>query len=117
MSGPFSTYMACKSSGPRLLRKLTEEHYQRACYSLKMDNLEDLVNVVTLRKKTTLVFIKKSPDEVAEILKAYPDLCSINVYRQKYWSPLPWNVTKNVRRSIFEQGFVTEKQVEYPKTD
>ena len=82
-----------------------------------MDNLVDLVNVVTLRKKTTLVFIKKSPDEVAEILKAYPDLCSINVYRQKYWSSLPWNVTKNVRRSIFEQGFVTEKQVEYPKTD
>ena len=117
--GPVCTFLASTNSGPRQLRKISREIYDEACYSLQADNLADVVHLTTMpgTGRTTTILVKKSPDLVRDILQANPDLCSMDVYQQKYTSPLPLKITDFIRRKLVAHGCITEEQAKFVKKD
>ncbi len=69
--------------------------------------------VVTLQMKAHsrqfLVFIKKPPEEMADVLTANPDLCSLEHYTNKYNSPVSKSVSLGVRHQLASMGIVPAK--------
>ena len=110
--GPVSTYVACRDSGPRQLRKLPKEVYEYACYSLESDDLAEVISVV-VTGRMVMVLIKKPPDEVEDILQMNPDLCTVEEYSKKFKLLPPVNIKKTIRRELIARGYVTEAQMAY----
>ena len=82
------------------------QQFKAAAVELETDNIGHLVAV----KQSRLVFIKRTPAEVREILVANPDLCLPEVYESRYNKPSPKSIGWGIRSSLVDMGLVSHKQ-------
>ena len=73
----------------KLLRSLKSAQFVEAATELERLHLGKLVTLAANQGKgyASYVFVKKSPDEAAQVLSANPDLCSLDVYSERYNKP------------------------------
>ena len=104
-AGPVSTSEALRRNW-KFCRCVTVKQFQAAAAELEAARLGYLKTV----HKSRLVFIKKPPAEVMEILRENPSLCSPEVYESRYNMPAPKSIEWNIRSSLVSMGLVAQKQ-------
>ena len=106
-AGPISTHYAVRRYGPKSLRtpSIPKELYLIAANSLEAANLGTLV---TVKHVTGLsdTFIKKTPQDIEEDLKANIDLGSLEDYTLRFRAPPPACITPAMQASLIHHGLV-----------
>ncbi len=106
-AGPISTHSAFTRLGPNQLRCCTKEQYMQAARALQIANLGQLVTLQNISRLSS-VFLKRPPEEVIPILSMNPDLCTANIYEQRFNLPVPSCINKKVPEKLVEMGYLLE---------
>ena len=102
---PVSTHATIRQSW-KFLRKLSATDFEKAALDLQESGFG------TYWKKSAGsrgVFIKKKPEEVAEVLGSNQDLCSHELYSVKYQQPPSKSIDVRLRAKLVESKLVTNK--------
>ncbi len=106
--GPVITPRAAKS-GWTFLNTMNSDQFREAAKGLETLNLGTLVAIKG--SKARVVFVKKPPDEVRDILKSHEDLCPVEFYEKRYKQPVSKMITLGVRSELVRMRFLIEKQL------
>ena len=106
-NGPVSTHNAAGRVRP-FLSCLTSSQFLKAGRELEAANLGSMVNL-SQSGRAAVVFVKKVPEEAVPGLLANPDLCTPELYAEKYFRPTPACITWKHRASLVSMGYVSEK--------
>ena len=107
ISGPACTRVAINSNGPKILRGISRFQFSAAARKLQEANLGLAVDIkLQLRARSTLVFIKKPPTEVTEILRQNSDLCTFQEYTLRYNMRPPSSIIKQWQDRLINMGLV-----------
>ena len=101
-SGPVSTHNATGRVRP-FLNCVTTSQFDKAGRELEVAGFGKLVNM------RTNVFVKTPPEEAIGSLMANPDLCSAEIYQEKYYRASPACITWKHRAMLVSMGLVPEK--------
>ncbi len=105
-AGPFTIHQVVLNNY-RFLKSFTCNQFLEAATALQAQGLGTVANIGTQGGRKA--FIKKPPDEVGDILKANPDLCSPDYYRKRYSQPLSKYVSLFVRHQVASMKLVPAK--------
>ena len=106
-AGPASTHVAIRSNW-RFLRAATIKQFLGAATELEKLGFGRVVQLTG--RLTQKIFLKKSPDEVQELLAANPDLCSPDIHRERYQCQATKKIGWQIRAQLISMRLVSEKQ-------
>ena len=109
--GPVSTHQVIKH-GWRFLRMITLEQFLVCAQALEAANLGTILNHNPNRNKPVYFFIKKAPSAVIQELLDNPDLCTPDLYAERFCLPTPNLVSATMRIQIAATGLVRMEQFE-----
>ena len=106
-AGPVCVYDSARSS--KLLRSLKSAQYHEAATKLEQLHLGRVMPFKQRRGATMQVFLKRSPDEAAQVLSANPHLCSLDVYSERYNKPPSKSIGFQLRARLVAMKLVPKK--------
>ena len=111
-SGPVSTLVAIRQNW-RFVRNCSTStvDFAEAASSLTEMGLGFVVNVGAVTNRSASVFVKRSPEEVMELLGANPDLCDPGVYKERYNQRPPMCIGLALRGKLVSMKLVNQKQL------
>ena len=106
--GPVSTPKAAKAT-KKSLNYMTTEQYIEAVKEL---DRQQFGTFMTFGKKgkPRVIFLKKPPAEIAELLRQNPDLCSVDTYASRYAKGPSKAIGLQLRSKLVAMKLVSEKQ-------
>ena len=109
-TGPVCTREAAKNTS-EVLRFLKAAQFVEAAAELERRQLGQLVTLSANQGKghASYVFIKKSPDEAAQVLSANSELCSLDVYSARYNKPPSKSIGFQLRARLVSMKLVPKK--------
>ena len=107
--GPITTQQILRNHF-RKLRHATKDEFLEASRKLERFGLGSLVQVANY-KRSSSIFVKKSPEQVANILQTMPGLCTLKEYSEKFAMRVPTLIALRTRAQLVTCGLVSEKQL------
>ena len=108
--GPVVNFSSMRSTRRVFLHSVNKSKFDNAGNKLKAANLGNFISVQYQNKMKLSVFLKKHPDEIREDLKSEEnkDLCSIEEYSAKYFSPSPAGINDRLKRILVSLGLLSQ---------
>ncbi len=111
MKGPVCTLKAMQRNAPRhLCRIIKKPLFHQAANALQAANLGTFWTVKTWKRE---VFVKREPSLIEEDLEKNKDLCTIEDYTARFYSPTPACIKQDMRTLLVEEGLVKKEYFEY----
>ena len=104
--GPVLTHIAVRRNGSPIFRRVSIELFKEAAKKLEAANLGTIVEMRLAGGKPSVVFIKKPPADVQEILEVNPGFISPSDYAQKYNSPMLSSIPPTMAGELLSKGLV-----------
>ena len=114
IAGPVATTTAV-TWGYKFLRMLTKTQFEAAAKDLQAISMGTLVSSPNTRGGPSLIFVKKHPSFVGEILAKNPDLCTHLFYIERFVLPVSKAIGNNTVDRLIAHGFVTPEQKQKQK--
>ena len=105
-TGPVLTHIAVRRNGAPVFRKVSIQLFKEAANKLQELNLGQLVEMKLGGGKPSVVFIKKPPPEVEEILLKDPGFVTAADYAQRYYSPMLSSIPPTMAGELLAKGLV-----------
>ena len=94
----------------KFLKMLSSKQFIAAANDLHAAGLGTLVNIQTSGGgRSSMIFLKKAPDEIADILMENSDLCSLDHYVARYNLPVSKSISLGVRHRLAQMGVISAK--------
>ena len=107
--GPVSTHQTINKYW-KFLRCSTVKQFLAAAGELQTMNLGSMVPVTVGKgARPTIVFVKRLPVDACRILQSNLDICSPQLYTDKFNGNIPKCITLRMRSYLVSNGFVSEK--------
>ncbi|XP_072016035.1 uncharacterized protein [Amphiura filiformis] len=107
ISGPACTRAAINSNGPKNLRHISRDQFTAAALKLQEANLGSTIDIkLQVHTRSTLLFVKKPPDEMQDRLRLNRDLCSYEAYALRYNMRPPASIIKRWQERLVQMGLI-----------
>ena len=107
--GPITTQQILRNNF-RKLRHVTKDEFVEASRKLEGFNIGSLVEIANYRRSSS-VFVKKSPEQVANIIQTMPRLCTVKEYSERFAMRVSTLIALRTRAQLVTLGLVSEKQL------
>ena len=107
--GPITTQQILRSNFHKL-RRVTKEEFVKASRKLEGFSLGSYVQVANSSRPSS-VFVKKPPEQVANILQKMPELCALTDYSERFAMRVRAAVPLRTRAQLVTLGLVSGKQM------
>ena len=108
-TGPVTTPRAFKSV-KRSMAKVTSKMFLEAAAELEKNNFGKLRKILTTPSgQPAVVFIKKPPSEMEEILRSSPTLCTFELYAERYAKVPSKAIGLQLRAKLVAMNLVPKK--------
>lgn len=106
-TGPVLTLTAVKQNGRLLFRRVGSDQFNTAAKALEAAQLGSFVTLEVAEGRTKDVFVKKLPYDAQQGVAMNKDLCSIEEYESRFFSPVLASIHKSsICEELVNQGFV-----------
>ena len=108
--GPITTQQILRDDFHKL-RRVTKEEFIKASRKLEGFSLGSFVQVANSSSRPSSVFVKKRPEQVANILQKMPELCALTDYSERFAMRVRTAVPLRTRAQLVTLGLVSAKQL------
>ena len=107
LPGPIVSLRSFLSLAPQKFRKVNGDEFRKAIDGLEGYYGKQYKLKIRGQGKKSHIFVKKIPEEVVHF-----DLCSPEVYGERYRRPTTRFIGDGVKRQLVAQGILTEQQLQ-----